>query len=153
MKEGFGVCTEIEVDTTEIFVETLGRAFPRGIQDAVVRELGLDPKPGQPLESRLALQAIAMAEASWQALQGVDFMTQSMLSAAAHSSAFVETCRALGLAPGAISAQQRAAVDARMQERFAQAVRQGNIPVASARAQQWLHVELTALQAQTPDSR
>ncbi len=94
--------SEIEVDTTEIFVAVLGCAFSRHIRDAVVRELGLYPKPGQPLESRLVLQAIAMAEASWKALQGLDFMTQWMLSAAAHGRAFVETCRALGLSPGAV---------------------------------------------------
>lgn len=149
MSEG----SEVELDTIEIFVAALGRAFFRGIQGAVVRELGLDPKPGQPLESRLVLQAITMAEASWQALQGVDFMTQLMLSAAAHSSAFVEACRALGLAPDAVSAQQRAAVDACMRKRFAQAVRQGNFPVAPALAQQWLRAELMAVQTQAPASR
>ncbi len=151
MGEGSVARSEIEVDTTEIFGNALGCAFSRGIRDAVVRELGLDPKPGKPLESGLVLQAIAMAEASWQAMQGVDFMTQLMLSAAAHSRAFVETCRALGLPPGTVSAQQRTAVDACMQERFAQAARQGNVPVAPALAQQWLHAELTALQAQAPE--
>lgn len=145
MSEG----SEVELDTVEIFVTALGRAFFGGIQDAVVRELGLDPEPGRPLESRLVLQAITMAEASWQALQGVDFMTQLMLSAAAHSRAFDETCRALGLAPDAVSAQQRAAVDGGMQKRFAQAVRQGDFPVAPALAQQWLRAELTGLQTQT----
>lgn len=153
MSEGLVARSDIEVDSTQIFVDALGRAFSRGIQDAVVRELGLDPKPGQPLESRLVLQAIAMAEASWQALQGVDFMTQLMLSAAAHSSVFVATCRALGLPPDAVSAPQRAAIDGSMQERFAQAAREGNSPVAPALAQQWLHAELSALPEQTPDSR
>ncbi len=153
MSEGLVARSDIEVDTTQIFVDALGRAFSRGIQDAVVRELGLDPKPGQPLESQRVLQAIAMAETSWQALQGVDFMTQLMLSATAQSRVFVETCHALGLPPDAVSARQRAAVDGCMQERFAQAACEGNFPVAPALAQQWLHAELSAVQAQTPDSR
>ncbi|MNF02500.1 hypothetical protein D3C80_2016530 [compost metagenome] len=91
-----------------------------------------------------------MAETSREALQGVDFMTQLMFSAAAHSRAFVETCHALGLPPDAVSAQQRADVDACLRERFSQAARQGACPVAPALAQQWLHAELTALRAQTP---
>lgn len=152
MSEDWVARFDIAVDTTQIFVDALGCAFSPGIQDAVVRELGLDPKPGQPLESPLVLQAIAMAETSWQALQGVDFMTQWMRSAAAQSRVFVATCRALGLLPDAVSARQRAAVDGSMRERFAQAAREGNSPVAPALAQQWLHAELSALPAQTPDS-
>ncbi|WP_159910943.1 hypothetical protein [Pantoea sp. 18069] len=153
MSERFGARSEFDVDTTAIFADALGRAFSRGIQDAVVRELGLGPRPGQPLESRLVLQAITMAEASQQALQGVDFMTQLMFSAAARSAGFLDACRALGLPPEAVSPQQRAAVDACMQERFAQAALQGQFPVAPALAQQWLHAELTALKMQTPETR
>lgn len=137
------------VDTTSIFADALGQAFSGGIQDAVVRELGLAPNPGQPLASRLVLQAIAMAETSQQALQGVDFMTQLMFSAAAQGGEFMDACRALGLAPEAVSAQQRAVVDARMKERFAQSARQGQFPVAPALARQWLQVELTALPPRT----
>lgn len=151
--ERLGARPDSEVDTTSIFADALGRAFSRGIQDAVVRELGLAPNPGQPLASRLAQQAIAMAETSQQALQGVDFMTQLMFSAAARGEEFVAACRALGLAPEAVSAQQRAAIDVCMQERFAQAAQQGQFPVAPALARQWLQVELTALRLQAPGAR
>lgn len=147
--QGLGAGPDSGVDTTSIFADALGRAFSRGIQDAVVRELGLTPHPGQPLASRLVLQAIAMAETSQQALQGVDFMTQLMFSAAAQGGEFMAACRALGLAPEAVSAQQRAAIDACLQQRFAQAARQGQFPVAPALARQWLQVELTALPPRT----
>lgn len=143
--ERLGSRPDTEVDTTSIFADALGRAFSRGIQDAVVRELGLAPQPGQPLASRLVLQAIAMAETSQQALQGVDFMTQLMFGAAAQGGEFMATCRTLGLAPEAVSAPQRAAIDRGMQERFAQAAQQGRFPVAPALARQWLQAELMAL--------
>lgn len=150
--ERLGSRRAFEVDTTSIFVDALGRAFSRGIQEAVVRELGLAPSPGKPLDSRLVLQSIAMAETSQKALQGVDFMTQLMFSAGAHSMAFVAACRELGLPPDAIGPQQRAAIDACMQQRFARAAQQGQCPVAPELAQQWLHAELTALKTQTPDT-
>lgn len=146
----FGTRPDLEVDTTSIFIDALGAVFPMGVRDAVVRELGLVPRPGAPLQSRLVLQAIAMAETSQKALQGVDFMTQLMFSAAAHSVEFVSACRALGLAPEAFSAQQRAAVDVCMQERFGQAAQRGQFPVASAVAQEWLRAELQSLS--TPSS-
>ncbi len=148
----FGARADVEVDTTSIFIDALGAAFPAGIRDAVVRELGLVPMPGAPLESRLVLQAIAMAETSQKALQGVDFMTQLMFSAAAHSVEFVNACGALGLPPEAFSPQQRAAVDVCMQERFVQAAQQGQVPVEHALAQEWLRSELQILSAASSGS-
>ncbi len=148
----FGARADVEVDTTSIFIDALGAAFPAGIRDAVVRELGLVPMPGAPLESRLVLQAIAMAETSQKALQGVDFMTQLMFSAAAHSVEFVNACGALGLPPEAFSPQQRAAVDVCMQERFVQAAQQGQVPVEHALAQEWLRSELQILSAPSSGS-
>lgn len=151
--ERFGSRGEFEVDTTSIFVDALARSFSPGIKDAVVRELGLEPRPGQPLEARVVLQAIAMAEASRQALEGVDFMTRLMVSAVSRSAGFVNACRALGLSADAFSTPQREALDACMQERFAQAAQLGHIPVAPGLAQQWLHAELMALPADTPAPR
>lgn len=144
--ERFGARGEIEVDTTSLFADSLGRAFSPRIQAAVVRELGLAPRPGQPLESRVVLQAIAMAEASRQALEGVDFMTRLMFSAATRSGGFTGVCEELGLSPETVSAPQRAAIDACMQERFAQAAQQGQMPVDPGLARQWLQAELMALQ-------
>lgn len=138
-----------EIDTTAMFVEVLGQAFARGIQQAVVRELQLQPRPGQPLEARLVLQAIAMAEASRQAMQGVDFMTQLQFSAATQTAEFVAACRAAGLEPQAVGAPQRAAIDARMQQRFDEAARQMQIPVAPETARQWLREELAGRDLQT----
>lgn len=149
LTERLGGRSEFEVDTTAIFVHALERAYSPGIRDAVVRELGLAPRPGLPLEARVVLQAMAMAEASRQALEGVDFMTRLMCSAAAQSAGFAEACRTLGLSPEAISAQQRVAIDARMQQRFAQAAHQGQFPVAPELAQQWLQAELLVLHAHT----
>jgi len=141
--------TSSDVDATAVFIEVLGQAFSRGIQEAVVRELDLQPRPGQALDSRLVLRAIAMAEASEQALQGVDFMTQLQFSAAAHSAEFVAICRAAGVAPEVVGAHQRAAIDACMQQRFADAARQKQIPVAPETAREWLQAELAAQGPQT----
>ena len=63
------------MDSASAFADILGRAYSRDIRDAVARELGLQPSTGQPLERHLILQAIAMAEASRQALLGVDWAT------------------------------------------------------------------------------
>ena len=149
--ERSGATEKPETDTTSAFIEALGKAFSRGIQDAVVRELELIPQPGQPLESRTVLRAIAMAEASQQAMEGVDFMTRLMFSAASQSAGFIDACVAIGLSPAAVSAEQRKSVDACMQERFAQAAHLGEFPVAPALAQQWLRAELMALNAHPPD--
>ncbi len=135
----------IEVDTASVFVASLGRGFSPGIQAAVVRELGLVPRPGEPLESAAVLQAIAMAETSRKALEGVDFMTRLMFSAAIHGTGFTQACAALGIPPEAVGAQQRAALDARMQKRFDEAAQQGQTPVAPALARQWLQAELADL--------
>ncbi len=132
-------------DSQSAFVGALGQAFSGGIQAAVVRELGLGPAPGQPLASRVVLQAIAMAETSQKAMLGVDFMTQFMCQATTQSSGFVQACQALDLAPGAVSTPQREAIDAAMQQRFSQAASQGQSPVAPALAQQWLQSELQAI--------
>ena len=150
VSERFGARSQLDIDTTAIFADALGRAYSRGIQDAVVRELGMEPQPGKPLQSRLVLQAIEMAETSRKALQGVDFMTQLMFSAAAHSERFVAVCLELGLSPDSVSPPQRAAVDANMRERFAQAAQQGQFPVAPELAQQWLTAELSTSNTQTP---
>ena len=133
--------------------DALEQAYSRGIRDAVVRELGLEAKPGQPLESRLVLQALAMAKASQQALEGVDFMTRLMCSAVTRSTGFVDACRVRALAPEAFSAAQRECIDANMGQRFAQALHQGRSPVAPALAQQWLQAELLALRAHNPAMR
>lgn len=141
-----------KVDTTAVFIKALGEAFSRGIQEVVVRELNLRSNPGQPLSARLVRQAIAMAETSRQALQGVDFMTQLNFSAAVQSAEFVDACHAAGLAPAAVSAAQRAAIDARMQQRFTQAAQHNQMPVAPETARQWLQQELAALHAQPPEA-
>lgn len=146
-------CFVDDVDTTSIFVEVLGQTYSRGIQENVVRELDLQSSPGQPLAVRLVRQAIAMAEASQQALQGVDFMTQLTFSAAAHATGFVDTCHTLGISPHAFSAQQRAAIDACVRQRFANAARHGQSPVAPGGVRRWLHAELAAIHAQKPDPR
>lgn len=151
--ERFGAGTGFDIDTTSIFADALEQAYSRGIRDAVVRELGLEAKPGQPLESRLVLQALAMAKASQQALEGVDFMTRLMCSAVTRSTGFVDACRVLALAPEAFSAAQRECIDANMGQRFAQALHQGRSPVAPALAQQWLQAELLALRAHNPAMR
>ena len=143
----FAAPSEYPVDTTAVFIATLGQVFSPGIQEAVVHELGLAPRPGEPLASRLVLRAIAMAENSRQALEGVDFMTRLMFSAATNSEGFISACRASGLSPEALDARQRAAIDAGMLQRFAQAQQQGQSPVAPGQAQQWLQAALAAFKA------
>ena len=138
---------EPEVDTQSAFVAALGQAFSRGIQEAVVRELGLGPQPGQPLEARVVEQAIAMAETSHKALLGVDFMTQLMCSAVTHSAGFSQACQAQGLPVSAVNAQQREWIDGSMQKRFAEAASQGLSPVAPELAQQWLREEIAVAMA------
>lgn len=144
---------EPQSDTQSAFIGALGQAFSSGIQAAVVRELGLGPAPGQPLASRVVQQAIAMAETSQKAMLGVDFMTQLMYSALASSSGFVAACEAEGVPLAAVSGPQREAIDAAMQQRFAQAASQGQSPIAPELAQQWLRFELLAATGQAQTQR
>lgn len=136
---------EPHADTTTAFVAALGQSFSRGIQSAVAHELGLQPAPGRPLAGRTVLQAIDMAQTSQTAMQGVDFLTRLNVSAAHGSAAFVDACRLVGRDPAGISQEQRALLDARMDQRFgaAQAEKQG--PVSDPVAQDWLLQELRAL--------
>ncbi|WP_315124632.1 hypothetical protein [Comamonas antarctica] len=143
---------ENDMDSNCAFADILSRIYSRDIQQAVARELGLQPGNDQPPERHMLLRAIAMAEASRKALRGVDFMTQLMFSAAARSAGFTHACHALGLSPQALSAPQRAAIDACMAQRFIQAARRRESPVAPWRAQQWLLAELMAVYAQIPDA-
>ncbi len=132
-----------DFDTRSVFVEALGQEFSQGIQAQVARELGLGPMPGQPLSSRTVQQALVMAETSRKAMRGVDFMTELMCSARANGGGFMEACEALGLSAAAVSAPQRERIDTAMQQRFAQALTEGQSPVAPELAQQWLRAELT----------
>lgn len=140
-------------DVTAVFIAALGKAFTPGILEAVVSELALGPRPGEPLASGVVLQAIAMAEASQQAMLGVDFMTQFMCSAVAQSSGFIQACEALGLSERAVSAQHRVSIDASMSQRFAQAARQMQSPVDDALAQEWLRSELAVVMGPLPGPR
>lgn len=136
---------EPHTDTTSSFVAALGQSFSRGIQSAVAHELGLQPAPGRPLAARTVLQAIDMAQTSQTALQGVDFLTRLNVSAAHGSAAFVDACRHLGQDPAEIRPEQRALLDARMDERFGESQAQKNGPVSDTVAQDWLLQELRAL--------
>lgn len=133
---------EPQSDATSTFVGALGQSFSRGIQAAVARELGLQPAPGRPLSARTVLQAIDMAQTSQTAMSGVDFLTRLNVSAASGSAAFAEVCRLAALDPAAFDPQQRAAIDARMQQRFDAASAQGLSPVSEPLARQWLAEEL-----------
>lgn len=132
-------------DTTSAFVEALGQSFARGIQAAVARELDLRPAPGQPLSARTVQQALDMAQTSQTALQGVDFLTQLSVSVAHGSTAFVQACEQLAVDPASIGAEQRARLDARMEQRFQAAAAERQTPVLPATARQWLAQELLAL--------
>lgn len=138
---------EPEADSTSAFVGALGQSFSQGIQASVVRELGLSPAPGKPLSSRTVMQAIDMARTSQQSLEGVDFLTQLTLNAVNNASGFQQACQGLGVAPHQLSAAQRDAIDAAMQQRFAIAAEQGQSPVSMTTAQSWLREEITAARA------
>lgn len=133
---------EPQSDPTSAFVGALGQSFSRGIQASVARELGLQPAPGRPLSARTVLQAIDMAQTSQAAMNGVDFFTRLSVSATGSSAAFAEACRSAALDPAAFDAQQRAAIDVRVQQRFDAAVANGLSPVPEPLARQWLAEEI-----------
>ncbi len=136
---------EPHADTTSAFVQALGQSFSQGIQRAVAHELGLEPAPGRPLAARTVLQALDMAQTSQTALQGVDFLTRLAVSATQGSSAFTDACRQLALDPASVGPEQRARLDARMQQRFDSAAAGLQAPVPLASAREWLLQELRAL--------
>lgn len=139
---------EPSLDTTSAFVDALHQAFPRGINSAVVRELGLSPMPGQPLSSRTVLAAIDMAQTSQQAINGVDFLSQLNASATSNAPDFVAACKYLGVNALLISQESRTAIDAAVKQRFEGAAQQGTSPVPPEVVQAWLRDEIKTAVAQ-----
>lgn len=127
-----------DVDTSSMFAQALANTYGNGIASAVSRELGLAANPGKPLSSRTIEQAVDMAQASRQALEGVDFATRLACSASAGSSIFMAACNQAGIDPASLDAQQRRTLDADMQQRFDQAAASGQSPVSLDTARTWL---------------
>lgn len=126
-------------DAHSAFIAALGQSFSAGIQDAVVRELGLEPAPGKPIAARLVTQGIEMGRTGNVAAQGVDFLTQQSVSARLASSEFLQACQMLGRDAATISPEIRQEIDAKLQERFQNAAANGQSPVPLEQARQWLH--------------
>jgi len=134
-----------DLDVAGMFMQALSQAYGGGISAAVARELGLEPAPGRPLESRLVLQAVDMAQTGQRALAGVDFLTQLEHSAAAQGSAFRTVLADMGLAPSALSSTQRQQIDAAMTDRFLSATQAGEVPVTPETAASWLKDTISRL--------
>ncbi|WP_209422367.1 hypothetical protein [Melaminivora jejuensis] len=83
-----------------------------------------------------------MAQTSRTALQGVDFLTQLSVSAAHSSTTFMQACEQLAIDPASLGTEQRALVDARMEQRFQGAAAERQAPVTPATAREWLMQEL-----------
>ncbi|WP_063588437.1 hypothetical protein [Achromobacter ruhlandii] len=126
------------VDTTAMFAQALAHSYGQGIASAVSRELGLEPNPGKPLSARTVTLALDMAQTSRDALSGVDFLTRLALSASNGAPAFQQACSDVGVAPAALVAARRGALDLAMQARFDQAAQSGQSPVSLATAAAWL---------------
>lgn len=132
-------------DTTSMFVQALSQSFGGGLSAAVARELGLEPAPGKPLASRLVSQALDIAKTGQQALSGVDFLTLLDHSAVAGGMGFKAALSPLPIDPASLDGATRAAIDARIKEKFEQAAARGESPVLAATAQAWIKAELLLL--------
>jgi len=134
-----------QADTTSAFVQALGQSFAAGISRAVARELDLHPQPGQPLSSRTVTQAIDMAETGQRALNGVDFFTRLQFSAAKGGREFRRVCAEEGHATSKLSAADIQRIDQQLDQRFAQALSSGAVPVTYHDAERWLKEALVSL--------
>jgi len=132
-----------DVDTVSMFTQALAGTYGKDIAIAVARELGLEPSPGKPLSLRTIEMALDMAQMTRHALEGVDFGTRLDCSATAGGPGFIGACRDLGIAPESVDPAQRQRIDESMAQRFDQAAAQGQTPVSSHTAQEWLRELLT----------
>ncbi len=115
------------------------QAYPRYSQrliDAADRTL-------EPADAAQRTQQ-ALREAA-RALSGVDYLTQLAFSAVHQGAGFKEVAQGLGRSPHGLDPATRAQIDARMDQRFAQAAAKGEAPVDRHTAAQWLHHELFIL--------
>jgi hypothetical protein len=119
--------------------------FSDRLIDAADRTLELlnDPTRPQPPDAAQRTQQ-ALREAAL-ALSGVDFLTQLEFSAAHQGPGFKAVAQGLVLSPHALDPATRAQIDARMDQRFAEAAAKGGAPVDRHTAAQWLHNELFIL--------
>lgn len=134
-----------DAHTIAMFAQALAQRYGPGVARAVALELGLESRPGKALPAAIVAAAIDMAEVSFHALSGVDFMTRLAISAAGNTPAFLRACQEAGVAPSTLDATRRAELDQAMEARFGQAVRSGLSPVSPATAADWLRDLLRGL--------
>lgn len=129
---------EPDVDTTRLFTEALAQSHGIGISQTVALELGLVSNPGKPLASRTITQALDMAQTLAQVFSGVDYVTQLNHSAVARGTGFTALCQDMGISAADFTPDQQKRIDQAMREKFEQAAAQGNSPVSSNTAREWL---------------
>lgn len=95
---------------TAAFLAALEGTYGRRICDVVNKEIAL-PTKGEPLPSALVHRAVKLARSTQSMFAGDNFMTKLRLSAKAGGPPFRDACEALGLAPDALGAGQRALAD------------------------------------------
>lgn len=107
-----------EGGTAELFMEGLRQLYGERIGREVSRQIGLSGNADAALEARAVLDALEMAEASQQALAGLNFISRHAISAGGLSSQFRMVCLALGVLPDRIPGAKLLEADEIFNARF-----------------------------------
>lgn len=138
-------------DTTSIFLTAMSQSYGVNVSRAIANQLGLNPSPGKPLESRLVQKALEMATVSHIALGGVDFLTMLGHSAAAGGRDYLDVSAALNIDPKSIDADTRLWLDSQMKLRIENAHSNGQYHIQPAIASEWLKTLMLSLKS-SPNS-
>ncbi len=100
-----------KIETPATLQTALGKTFGDAIAKAVLTELGLDKPSDRELTAREVNAAVAACATSASAVSGLNFVSQSLLSARSNSPQFQDCARTLGIDTQSLSDETRSAID------------------------------------------
>ena len=100
-----------KIETPAALQTALGKTFGDAIARAVLSELGLDKPSDRELTASDVNAALAACATSASAISGLNFVSQTLLSARSHSPHFQDCARALGIDAQSLSDETRSAID------------------------------------------
>lgn len=100
-----------QIETAAALQTALGKTFGDAIARAVLSELGLDKPSDRELTASEVNAAVAACATSASAISGLNFVSQTLLSARSNSPQFQDCARALGIDAQSLSDETRSAID------------------------------------------
>jgi hypothetical protein len=129
-------------DATHFFLSALKNSYGEKLSEITFRELKIQSKSDQSLESRVVIQALNMAKTSYEALGGVDFATKLEHSAQCGGPEYKKMLLKLKIEPDTISTDQKLEIDNYILNNFKHEAAEGRSPVSRETAMNWLRDKL-----------